>query len=370
MVYVERQQQLPQYIDTDEVEDVPLPEELVTDILGDIEECADFAAGVLDSADEFEEIREELDGKINIANPSGLTYDSVGGVDGSYTAIEGAGMSIGLCSAVCAGKHFTYTKEVFPSPDSQDLGVACQGIGTMLEMKIAAESSEDLIIYDGSFVSALVNLNQLLGRINETRQTLWSVIDPIMERLYQDDNYPLRALRDTTIVGSPKQSSSTYFLDRHYPEYVNQFSDRAFFSLVLEPNEYITIDRKESGTNYGRGSDYVNEYDAKLVESFYDTTGFKVCFYKPEPWSRAYRLEIPRTHSETEYEKIIRSFGQEIVDPAMLEPYPQWLADTLCKKIVEMTDVMKEGIQNRLSDEGYDSEDVNALLRGYRTEIS
>lgn len=367
---MDRQEELGTFTGTQSSPDVPLPEELVNDVLTDIEPCADFAAGVLDSSDKFEQIREELSGQIHEVSSNGETYDSVSGVDGSYTAIEGAGMSIGLCSAVGAGEEFRYNKEVFPSPGSQDIGKACQGIGTMLEMKTVVESPADLVIYDGSFVSALVNLNQLLGRINQSEQPLWDVIDPIMKRLYSEENYPLKALRDTVIVGSPKRSSSTYFLEQHYPDYIDRFSDRSFFSMILEPDEYVSFSRTESGTNYGRESDYVRSEEGQKIEEFFDEVGFKTVFYRPQPWSRAYRLEIPRRFSTTEYEKIIRSFGAEVIDPSMLEPYPQWLADTLCKKIVEMTSVLREGIQNRLSEEGYDSEEVTSLLQGYRTEMN
>lgn len=376
------QQNITDFTGTDGMEDIPLPESLVSDVLQQTDNCADFAADMLDSIDEFEEIRENLirDGTIKKVNPETNSYDSICGVDGSYDVIEGSGVSIGLCSAVRVGSKLGHNVRVFPTPDSPNIGVACQGIGTMLEMKSVVESTEDLVIVDGSFVSVLVNLNQLLGKWSDSRENqdgMWEVIEDMVQDLYGRQNYLYDALTEQRVVASPKRSSSSYFLEQRdeYSEYSSRFSDRAFFSQVLNAGEYVSITRREidhseSGTNYARGATRIVDRDeAEKIEQFYDHRGFKILFYKPEPWSRAYRLEIPRSNQITDYEKALSTFGDEIVDPTLLEPYPQWLADTMCKKIIETSGAVKEGIQNRLASEGYDPEDVNALLRGHRTEL-
>lgn len=364
------QERLSRFGEYESTEDVPLPEEMISDVLSDIDDCADYAADVLDSLEDFEQIRNELSDQIKTIG-AGPTYDSIAGVDGSYTAIEGSGMSIGMCSAVRAGDEFGYQKEVFPTPDTQDITQACRGIGTMLEMKAVCDSTEDMVIFDGSFISALTNMNELLGRINESpHQALWDVIEPALDRHFLGSNYPLKALREKRVVASPKRSTSTYFLENHFPEYVDRFSDRSFFSMALKSGEYLHFNKVEEDVNFGRKSDYFYREDGEALEKFFENSGYIVGFYKPEPWSRAFRLEVPRTRNvEDNYKKIIRTFGEQIIDPSMLEPYQQWLADTLCKKIVEVSNLMKEGIQNKLSDEGYDSEQVNQLLRGYRTEV-
>lgn len=366
------QEELTEFVTSEDASNLPLPEELVIDVLEDIDQCADFAADVLDSSDEFEEIREELNQEIQQVDSDVGSFDTVGGVDGSYTAIEGAGMSIGMCSAVCVGENLGYNKEVFATPQSQQINLACQGIGTMLEFKTISESSEEMVIFDGSFISGLVNLNEFITQVKNTDEPLWEVLDPILEELFAKENYVLSAIRDRIVVASPKRSSSTYFLENHYPEYTDQFSDRSFFTLVLQAGDYILVDRSDdqTSTNYARGSNYVKDKEARKVEKFYDETGFINVYYKPKPWSRAYRLELPKTDNMSQNtEKIIQSFGEQIIDPSVVEPYPQWLADTMCKKIVELSDVFREGIQNRLASEGYDSEEVNSLLQGYRTEV-
>ena len=366
---VSQQQDLTEF---DELDDVPLPEALVSDVLGEMDRCADFAGDVLDASENFkDDVREDLADRITDLDNEGPAYDSVTGVDGSYTSIDGTGVTIGICSAVGAGEEFQYNKEVFPSPASQDLTIALKGISTILEMKTAGEANEEMVIYDGSFITTLVSLNQLLQRREQQpNQGLWEAIDSLLVEYFRDSRYFLNALKDTVIIGSPKRSPSTRFLNDNYPEYVDRFSDRAFFSRILEEGEYILTQRTEGGTNYARESFYINDETSREVEDFYDEQGFVVCFYKPKPWSRAYRLEIPKSpETNNNYEKIMRTYGEQVIDPSMFEPYPQWLADVMCKKITNLSGMLKDGIQNKLSDEGYDTSEVNTLLQGYRTEM-
>lgn len=366
------QQNLDYFRQFEELEDIPLPEALVSDVLGEMDRCADFAGNVLDSTEGFQEdVRDALQDDIQTLDEDGPTYDTVSGVDGSYTSIEGTGVTVGICSAVSAGDEFHYEKEVFPAPASQHMSTALQGISTMLEMKTAIESEDEMVIYDGSFVSALVNLNQLLQRREqEPSQGLWDPVDPLLEKLFLDEHYFLDALKKSVFIASPKRSPSARFLQDEYPEFVNRFSDRAFFSAVLEEGEYFLTQRTEGGTNYARGSFFVEDDVTRQVEDMFDDEGFVVAFYKPHAWTRAYRMEIPKSPETVgNYEKIMRTYGGQILDPSMVEPYPQWLADAMARKISELSEMMKDGIQNKLSNEGYEPEQVNALLQGYRTEM-
>jgi len=367
----QEQSTLTGYSSPEELEEIPLPEELVSDVLGETDRCAEFAEKVLETSEGFrEEVRDDLADDIKELG-DGAIYEAISGVDGSYTILEGSGVSIGLCSAVSAGNEFTYSKEVFPAPPSQDITTACQGITTMLEMKSVTETSESMVIYDGSFISALVNLNQILGRRNQNpNQGLWKTVDPLLDKLFYHEKYFLNTLKNQVIVASPKQSPSTHYLKENYEEYVDQFSDRAFFSRVLDAGEYLVTKRRETGTNYGRDSAFMPEEEGREVESFFENQGFYICFFKPEPWTRAYRLEIPNSPKvQGRLEKILRSFASEIIDPSMLEPYPQWLADAMCKKIVEVSEALKDGVENKLSTEtDFDPSEVHALLQGYRTE--
>ena len=361
------------YTTDEELEEIPLPEELVSDVLGETEQCAEFAQDVLDESEGFrEEVREDLGDRIQRVD-DGLTYETTAGVDGSYTVIEGSGVSIALNSAVIAGDEFQYSKEVFPAPASQDITTACQGLTTIQEMELVTQASSDMVIYDGSFISALVNLNQLLGRRNEEpNQGLWDQVDPLLDEYFYGENYFLDAMKEHIVIGAPKRSPSTHFLQEHYEEYVERFSDRAFFSMILEEGEYVLDHRYESGTNYGRDSPFVASDDTQAVENFFDREGFLICFYKPEPWTRAYRLEIPESPvTNDQHEQIMRTFGEEIIDPSLLEPYPQWLADAMCKKIVEVSEALKDGVENKIATEtDHDPGLVHSILQGYRTEMT
>lgn len=357
----------------EELDEVSLPADLVQEVLAESDACADFVHGMIDDSEGFrEEIREELNDSIREL-PAGNTFGNTAGVDGSFDIVRSAGVNIAVCSAVSAAKEFEYAKEVFAAPPSQDVPVVCQGVMGMLELKLTAINSADLTIFDGSFTSVLVNLNAMITRESRrSSDSVWSSADDILSRLFLNNTYFTDVLEDTKVVAAPKNATSSEFLENNYDEYAERFSDGAFFTRILQPGEYITFVSKESDmgrtTNLGSAASTYSPPDSDEVVDFFQDKGFLTCYYRPAPWAKAYKLEIPNVlHLENETEKVLRSFGDQIIDPAMIEPYQQWLADAMSKKIVEVTDALKNKVQHRLQDQGHNTNTINSILKGYRT---
>lgn len=354
--------------DTDDT--VPLPEELVNDTLDGAGKFADYGEDVLTDIDGIrDEARDSLGDKIQELD-EGDPLETIAAVDGSYDSVDGVAVGGGLASAVSAGVGFRHEVRQFPAPPSDQTTVALKGISTMLEMKLLAEASSEMLIYDGSFISALVSANQLLERRKtQPGLSLWSHVDSILTDLYNQD-YFYDAIGDTRVAAVPKQTTSTRVLEAEFPgeSYEEQYTDQSFFSRILNPGEYYLEHFDQQATNYGADYQFVDEPAADRVEELFDN-GFYVCLFRPERWTRAYRLEIPNTSATTgDHKQMLRTFADTLVDPQIVEPYPQWLADSMAKKIAELTDVVQSKAQTQLGDRGHQPEVVNALFRGTRTE--
>lgn len=360
----------------DELEEVSLPADLVEEVLSESDQCINFVDEMIEDSEEFrEEVRSDLSDRINTLD-TGSNYNNVAGVDGSFDIVRSAGVNMAVCSAVSVSQDFKYAQEVFASPPSQDIQIVTQGLMSMLELKVVTDNNAGLTILDGSFISTLVNLNQMVSRhARRGSESVWSSAESIIQRLFLDNSFFSEVLNNETVIASPKNATSSEFLEdggEEYKNYAKSFNDGAFFTRILNPGEYITYVSKESEanrqTNLGTEESRFDPPDSENIVDFFQNKGFRVVYFKPYTWSKAYKLEIPnRLDLEGKTEKILNSFKKQVIDPSIIEPYPQWLADSMSKKITEVTEALKGKVQSKLQDQGHNVNTINSILRGYRT---
>jgi len=359
-------------------EQLTLPEEIVKDLLAQTEVCANFVKELLLNANYLkDEARSKLQQEGRLCQVRDVEPcvepDRVEGVDGSLDIIHGAAVDFAVCAAVGVGKDIRHIIEVLPTSHSQFLSRTCQGVMTMLELRLMAESQAPLIIYDGSFISALVRVNAALAaREEHPDDGLWQHVDPLFKRLSEIPAWFLSVL-NSNVVACPKLSTSDSFIRQHFPSLKGVFSDRSFFTFVLEPGEFVVHKPSFPATNLGRTSRFIqNHPDRRKVELFFDRVGFWEVFYRPHVWSPAYKLEMPGRLSfglKDEIAPILQTFRSLLPDPSLLEPYPQFLADALCRQISAGIDALRDGVESLLCAEGLDAREVHSTLTGYRTRM-
>ncbi len=361
----------------EEKADFPLPEDIVRTVMGGAEAGAQFARDILrEAALASEDVRTRLqkEGKLRRVGQVVPFCDpkDVEGVDGSWDLIRMASFDIALSAAVAIGKDIRHKVRTVFAPHSQYLSLASQGITTMLELSLAAESKAPLVVYDGSFISSLARVNaSLAARDSHADDGLWTSVDPVYRGLTEGGDWFSRLLRSGRVIATPKLSTTSHFVEQNLPELKSKFSDRSLFSLVLEPGEFVQDTRTyaEYGTNLARESRF-RPPDAAEVEAFFDEEGFYEVFYRPHPWSSAYRLEIPVSFDRAAVPGVLQTFKALLPDPSMLEPYPQWLSDAVCKQIGVAGAALRDAMESILSYEGFNIRTVHAALAGYRTVAS
>ncbi len=358
----------------EEVGGFPLPEDIVRTVMGGAEVGARFARDILrDAARVAEDVRARLqkEGKLRRVGdvPPFCNPKEVEGVDGSWYLLRMASFDMVLCAAVAIGRDIDHEVRTIFAPHSQYLSVASQGITTMLELSLAAASKAPLVVHDGSFISSLTRVNaSLAARDFHSEDGLWASVDPVYGGLTEGGDWFSRILRSGRVIATPKYSTTSHFVELNLPELKSKFSDRSLFSLILRPGEFVQDTRTyaEYGTNLARESRF-RPPDADEVESFFDNEGFFEVFYRPHPWSAAYRIELPMSFDRAAVPSVLQTFKALLPDPSMLEPYPQWLSDALCKQIGVAGAALRDAMESILSKEGFDIRTVHAALGGYRT---
>lgn len=402
----------------------PLPADVINEILygrnNNLRNTIDF---INSSLRERDRIRRELRLSLyrnNLIHRLSGTADRteiIEGIDGSYKIHRTlAFIAIAYGAVGYAPNHpnndnkLRYNTFLLPSTFSVEGGRIAQGLMTFEEFYLAATSTSNIVIMDGSFISFLTRLNSALSYMNNNRNE--RIVNDAITRVSPNSNNEMniyyRYRNETNkgmllldvltsninnnnkyIMAIPKGSQSSSAIDTiltriQIPTELRQilrdhFTDRMLFTLILDENEYfyfytsqrdLTNGRHEA--NLARGSDF-RPIEADLVEEFYDREGrysanggFTFVYYRPQRWAPAYKIELPGKIDKTIIDNILNKLKESVIDPSILEHYEQYMADQLAREIGEATEAIISAALSQLSNTiGPDV--VRLLLSTYRT---
>lgn len=96
----------------------------------------------------------------------------------------------------------------------------------------------------------------------------------------------------------------------------------------------------------------------------------QVIYFRPFGWVPALRLEVPGAiaHSRTRLSLVLRGIESQLFVPAVIEPYPLFLADRMVKSLGSAVAAMEQTIMQHVTDNSEDIELTMLLLQNYRTE--
>jgi hypothetical protein len=363
-----------------------LPDALVRDLLAT---ATSVAQGVADNIHRLREDRERLVGE---ARRQGLIMrkadldiprePSVVGVDGSYqiqrlTALD-------LCAAAAVAVEGT-SKEAtrhWPEPYHdmwvQGLPHQVDTVGVLrammvsMEMFLASNAPHDLVLLDGSFSSLIIYLNQGLTKIGACADGLR------VEFLRRWHNGTLQILKgllsSNRTVAMPKFTSRNELAGDggiHPPVNVD---GKTLATIILGPGEYtkpLAIHTRSEPSSMQVDhlpEDYCPEPDMNEILS--GLNGLKVVYFRPYAWLPAFRMELPRSIADSPVRLSIALEGamRQLFSPAVIEPYPLFLADRMVKSLGSGVAVIEQAVAQQVAGESPDVENTLLFLQNYRTE--
>ena len=98
--------------------------------------------------------------------------------------------------------------------------------------------------------------------------------------------------------------------------------------------------------------------------------GIKAVYYRPYGWVPALRLELPGqvANSMTRLSLVLEGIARQFFSPAVVEPYPLFLADRMVKSLGAGVAVIEQTVGQHVVDQGIDVELAMLCLQNYRTE--
>jgi hypothetical protein len=307
---------------------------------------------------------------------------SVVGVDGSYQVHRLTALD--LCAAAAVAVEGTSKEAVrhWPEPyhdmwvdglphHTDTVGVL-RGMMVSMEIALAANSPHDLVLLDGSFSSLIIYLNQALAKIDDCAKVL---TENFLERWGSDTLEQLKALLTSNrTVAMPKFTSRNEFLRGNMLNPPVIVDGKTLATMILNPGEFTRpLPLQNNADPTSQQVDHLPEkYCPKkdMDEIVGALNGLSVIYYRPYGWLPALRMELPSTitSSNTRLSIVLEGVTRQFFSPAVIEPYPLFLADRMVKSLGSGVAVIEQAVAQYVAGSSPDIENTLLFLQNYRTE--
>jgi len=306
---------------------------------------------------------------------------SVVGIDGSYQVHRLTAVDLCAAASVAVEGTSKEAKRHWEKPHhriwvealehSKNVTNTLRGLMISMELDLAAKAPHDLVLLDGSFIVLLIYLNQGLTSVREAPQTLQ---EEFLGRWRDEgvlDRFVSLLTSDRT-VAVPKYSGRNELADLLTGKDLPKTDGKTLATLILSPGEYTAPEPiyRFGGEDreYHLPSEYCPEKTQELINQH--LADMRVIFFRPFGWVPAVRLELPKpiASSLTRLSMVLHGIERQFFSPAVIEPYPLFLADRMVKSLGAGVAVIEQAVAQHVAGHSPDVETTMLFLQNYRTE--
>jgi len=367
-----------------------LPAALVQEIINKSQELgAQVVAGFEELRLNRQKFREQLSNAKVIKRENNLPHIPIPtscGVDGAYGVERLLAFDLVATVAVAMEgltppsepRHWVdprYYSHVSIEPHSSDTENILRGLMMGMEYSLAIQAPHDVIFLDGSLTTAFIYLNQALSKIDAMNGNYTSTPKILLEEIENILNNYLSVLKsersDKGYVAIPKYTTKKEFGKKF--NWSDSYDDRAMLTDLLDAGEYTEpqpldlSEQNEWHININR----IPQLEPITREIKRLLNQIHVIYYKPTISSPALRLEVSQAIAKTpaRLSAVINAVKHQCSSPAMLEPYPLYMADRMAKSLGKSISTFRQIITQKVSEDYKgDISEIFINLNGYRTE--
>jgi hypothetical protein len=185
-------------------------------------------------------------------------------------------------------------------------------------------------------------------------------------------------LRSDRTVAIPKFTSRNELLRGRATKLAVEVDGKTLATLLLEAGEYTKcLPVLEPSENYhlltaalidGKRVDLCKDSDVDEMNiALHDLA---VVYFRPYGWLPALRLELPGpvAKSMPKLSLVLEGVQRQLFSPAVIEPYPLFLADRMVKSLGAGVAVIEQSVAQHVVANSTDVEMTMLCLQNYRTE--
>jgi hypothetical protein len=311
---------------------------------------------------------------------------SVVGIDGSYQIHHLTAIDLSAAAAVAVEGTAKEARRFWPQPYHQmwvesvkhsiNAVGPIRGLMVSMELGLAYQAPHDLVLLDGSFASLVIYLNQALTSLPECPALLCSEFlsrwnSGLMDLL-------LGLLKSDRTVAIPKFTARNELIGQLQNPPKVEIDGKTLATLLLEPGEYTApLPILQQGETYHL-ADSVTIHSQRTVlcsqaeEKDLNTRlkELRVIYFRPFGWIPALRLELPMSiaNSNSKLSLVLEGITRQFFSPAVIEPYPLFLADRMVKSLGSGVAVIEQAVAQQVAGTCSDVETTMLFLQNYRTE--
>ncbi len=308
---------------------------------------------------------------------------SVAGIDGSYQIHRLTSLDLCAAAAVAIEGTSKEAKRHWPEPyhrmwagsvphNDNTTGVL-RGLMVGMELELAKEAPHDLVLLDGAFASLIIYLNQGLTNVHKVPRMLG---DELRRRWREQVVFQRLStlIRSDRVVAVPKFTSRNELVGPGRLPSADGIDGRTLATLLLEPGEYTAPLSVYGGApgdepeKYHLPTEFCPDDDQRAMNEALQA--IRAIYYRPFGWVPALRLEVPGAvaNSLTRLSIALEGIARQFFSPAVVEPYPLFLADRMVKSLGSGVSVIEQTVAQHVADQGVDVELTMLCLQNYRTE--
>lgn len=367
-----------------------LPAVLVEEIL----EKTGAVAGELQQsleeiADTREEHRERLVGKGLVTEVSSLPPGeppTTCAADGSYAIerlmatdlVAAAAVVVEGLSPPSEKRHWEQPRHrpfVAAEPHVADTSTVLRAVMMGEELRLLADAPHGLAMFDGTLSLPVIYFNQALNKAPQARELKCAkeflahcvaYLEAYLDVLRSEESGQQRA-------GLPKYSTRRELGEMMgWPESIE---DRGMLTFLLHEGEMtkpVSMEREKWHLGAGElpegDREEIGKLEAAIQAALWDV---RVFYLKPQRWLPALRVEVPGVVADDKdrLASVVRGLTHQMAAPAMLEPYPVFLADRIVKALAKALPAVRQVVTQEVSERsGHDPGEVWLALHSYRSE--
>lgn len=308
---------------------------------------------------------------------SHMPTESVSAVDGSLVSKRLASFDLNAAAALAVDgigfdthgnntRHHIAIHPTKPLPFGREITYALM---FCMEYNIALDETNirQLVMLDGAFSTGLIAISKALISAESHYHELYN---DFFDRWTRNTMRSVpEIMTSDRVIALPKRSSANEFRDqtRLFDGREIDTNGRSTASLILNANEYagpFSFDARRPQT-----------WHTDAFPGFWkDVSGLfeelQVVYLKPHPWSHAYRVEMTPAigGDERRLHSVLDTIKRQCTNPAMMEPYPLYVADRFAKSLAKGADALLDAVRRDVIANSEDPEVAYAMLNAYRTE--
>lgn len=315
-------------------------------------------------------------------------YPTTCATDGSYAIerllttdlVAAAAVAVEGLTPPSETRHWAYPHHqtfIAAEPHKEETSTILRAVMLGRELELALEAPHDLVLLDGTLTLPIIYFNQALNKAPYAPELKTSAVFMEHVESFMSAYKDLLTLprSDKQIVSLPKYSTRRE-IGKAIGWSENQ-DDRGLLTLALNPGELTKpLQLEEPGQPWHFSKSGIRgalreRVDVLAEEIVSALDRVHVFYFKPQSWLPALRVEVAASvaHNPHHLAVVVQGLEMQCATPAMLEPYPNYLADRTVKALASALPAFRQVITQRIA-ESFDGDigEVFFAMHGYRTE--